>query len=167
MFFLNCFPFSSVHDMFFYFTYQEQMMPISAARQKPERPQRSPRSKSGWSPERRARHAAAIRLWAPWAKSTGPRTARGKKQSAMNAYKHGLYGHPVRLLKAALTSHSRFLRGVDHYRRLKKSNASNELLNEFGTLVQKQGMEADAMLAQAFDLVKREDYRRCLVANDA
>jgi hypothetical protein len=39
----------------------------------------------GWTPERRARQAALIRTWRPWAHSTGPRTAEGKAQAAVNA----------------------------------------------------------------------------------
>jgi hypothetical protein len=53
-------------------------------------PQRaSGRRRKGWSPERRARQAAAIRAWQPWRKSTGPRTQAGKARSSRNALKHG------------------------------------------------------------------------------
>ena len=41
---------------------------------------------NGWTPERRARQAQAIRRWRPWEHSTGPRTAVGKARSARNAY---------------------------------------------------------------------------------
>ena len=45
----------------------------------------SARSRAGWTPERRARHAEKIRAWKPWEKSTGPRTAAGKAVSSRNA----------------------------------------------------------------------------------
>jgi len=42
---------------------------------------------NGWTPERRARQAEAIRRWKPWEKSTGPVTAAGKRRAAKNAAK--------------------------------------------------------------------------------
>lgn len=44
---------------------------------------------NGWTPERRARQAAAIRAWRPWERSTGPRTEAGKAKVARNAYRGG------------------------------------------------------------------------------
>ncbi len=46
---------------------------------------------NGWTPERRARQAEAIRRWKPWEKSTGPRTPEGKSISCKNAQTHGRY----------------------------------------------------------------------------
>lgn len=40
-------------------------------------------------PERRARQAALIRTWQPWAKSTGPRTETGKARSSRNGDRGG------------------------------------------------------------------------------
>lgn len=42
-------------------------------------------SKRGWTPERRARQSEAIRTWKPWLKSTGPKSAAGKKASSANS----------------------------------------------------------------------------------
>jgi hypothetical protein len=47
------------------------------------------RAKAGWSPERRVRQAALIRTWAPWRRSTGPKTEAGKARCAENALRHG------------------------------------------------------------------------------
>jgi hypothetical protein len=46
---------------------------------------------NGWTEERRARQAAAIRRWRPWERSTGPRTAAGKARAARNADRGGLW----------------------------------------------------------------------------
>lgn len=42
-----------------------------------------------WTPERRARQAAAIRQWQPWRQSTGPKTAEGKAIVARNSWRGG------------------------------------------------------------------------------
>ena len=44
---------------------------------------------NGWTPERKAKHAEAIRRWKPWEKSTGPKTPEGKEVSKMNGWKGG------------------------------------------------------------------------------
>ena len=41
------------------------------------------------TPEQRARQSLAIRSWAPWKKSTGPKSEAGKATVARNALKHG------------------------------------------------------------------------------
>ena len=38
-----------------------------------------------WTTEQRARQAELIRLWKPWAASTGPKTPKGKAASSKNA----------------------------------------------------------------------------------
>ena len=55
---------------------------------------------NGWTPERRARQAQAIRRWRPWEHSTGPRTAEGKARAARNAYTGGRWRRDRELLTA-------------------------------------------------------------------
>ena len=55
---------------------------------------------NGWTPERRARQAQAIRCWRPWDHSTGPRTAEGKARAARNAYTGGRWRRDRELLTA-------------------------------------------------------------------
>ncbi len=55
---------------------------------------------NGWTPERRARAAEAIRRWKPWAKSTGPKTAEGKARAKMNGYRGGHWRELRELSKA-------------------------------------------------------------------
>ena len=43
----------------------------------------------GWTEERRKKQAERLKQTRPWEKSTGPRTAKGRKISSMNAMKHG------------------------------------------------------------------------------
>lgn len=78
----------------------------------PPSPPKKPyhRSRSGWSEERRARHRAAIRTWAPWQKSTGPRTDGGKRVSAHNATKHGKFSAETRAVRTWLCESARFLK---------------------------------------------------------
>ena len=47
-----------------------------------------------WTPEERARQAAAIRRWKPWQQSSGPKTEAGKASASQNAFKHGLRSSP-------------------------------------------------------------------------
>ena len=44
---------------------------------------------NGWTPDRKARQAAAIHRWQPWKHSTGPRTPEGKAKTRFNGMKHG------------------------------------------------------------------------------
>jgi len=43
-----------------------------------------------WTTEQKARQAALIRTWAPWATSTGPKTPKGKAVSSKNAVNYSL-----------------------------------------------------------------------------
>jgi hypothetical protein len=59
---------------------------------------------NGWTPERRARHAALIRTWKPWASATGPRTEEGKARTARNGFKGGRWKEVRELTKALNTA---------------------------------------------------------------
>jgi hypothetical protein len=53
-----------------------------------------------WTDAARARQAALIVNWKPWAASTGPRTVAGKVKAARNADKGGEAGKTLRLEEA-------------------------------------------------------------------
>ena len=63
-----------------------------------------------WTPERRAAQAGRIRATKPWLKSTGPKTAAGKKRSSLNALKHGERCNGARELRKALRLNREFRR---------------------------------------------------------
>ncbi len=44
---------------------------------------------NGWTLERRKRQAELIRQWAPWAKSTGPKSEEGKAAVSRNGWRGG------------------------------------------------------------------------------
>lgn len=69
----------------------------------------SERGATGWTPERRARQAEAIRRWKPWERSTGPRTQEGKARSQRNGSQPGT--------RALLREVSRLLRQQEQRRR--------------------------------------------------
>ena len=53
----------------------------------------------GWTEERRRKQAERLKQTRPWEKSTGPRTAKGRKASSKNAMKHGLRSREMADLK--------------------------------------------------------------------
>ncbi len=54
---------------------------------------------NGWTPQRKKRQAELIKCWAPWERSTGPRTAAGKAKSARNADKPNSINRQLHELK--------------------------------------------------------------------
>lgn len=44
---------------------------------------------NGWTVERRKQQAELIRQWAPWDKSTGPKSQQGKERVARNRWRGG------------------------------------------------------------------------------
>lgn len=98
-----------------------------------------------WTPERRAKQAASIRLWAPWAQSTGPRTKAGKRRASKNATKHT----PHKLMKSALSAQRRYLTDVNRYLALKEKIRPNELLRKRHRSLRKRGYKITIQLATA------------------
>ena len=45
---------------------------------------------SGWTSERKAKQAAAIQRWKPWAHSTGPKSSEGRAKVSRNGWKGGV-----------------------------------------------------------------------------
>lgn len=120
----------------------------------------APHRKTGWTPERRARQAARIRLWAPWGRSTGPKTLTGKAKSARNAYKHGGRSHNMRLFLKALSAQSRFRRSVSAYMAARKENNANELLDRWRRRLVLEGRTVTRELKKsliALDFLERVD----------
>ncbi len=66
-------------------------------------------SNNGWTPERRAKQAAAIQRWKPW-RTAGVKTAAGKAISKMNALRHGGRGAEMRELGRVLSAVARTLK---------------------------------------------------------
>jgi hypothetical protein len=67
---------------------------------------------SAWTPERRAKQAAAIRKWQPWDKSTGPTTAEGKRRASQNAKLPPKSPELLKLQKRLQAAKKGFVRGL-------------------------------------------------------
>jgi hypothetical protein len=71
----------------------------------------------GWTDERRANQAAAIRRWQPWTKSTGPRTIEGKATSSRNADKPNSIRRQLLVIMGDLAEVLRQVRAIEVRRR--------------------------------------------------
>lgn len=66
-----------------------------------------------WTEAAKAAQREAIKRWQPWAKSTGPKTAEGRRRASLNARKVGHQSiKSIRTLRAALQAQSRGLRAA-------------------------------------------------------
>lgn len=61
----------------------------------------------------RKMQARRIRVWQPWRRSTGPKSAAGKARTRFNANKHGMRSSKFRELRHLLRLQSRFVRGIN------------------------------------------------------
>jgi hypothetical protein len=104
------------------------LIPFGVKEKDMQTAQKIPRKSSGWSLERRAAHAAAIRRWAPWRQSTGPRTKAGKARSSRNAAKPEKKRDPMRLFDAALKKQRRYISDIKGFYGLGRRTVKNELL---------------------------------------
>ena len=78
--------------------------------------------------------AALVHAHKPWLKSTGPRTARGKSISCMNALKHGNRSAAViaerRAVKHYLRVQKEFLKQIRLLLRYKRAGVSRKIIQE-------------------------------------
>ena len=68
-----------------------------------------------WTPEERAKQAAAIRKWKPWQQSTGPKTTAGKAASSQNALKHGFDSAAMDDLRRVLRAQRQYLKNFSEF----------------------------------------------------
>jgi hypothetical protein len=66
----------------------------------------------GWTPERRARQAAAFHDWRPWSSATGPKKLLGKSISSRNADRPESIRRQLKEIAAQLKSIKRLVQTV-------------------------------------------------------
>ncbi len=71
-----------------------------------------------WTAERRAAQAQRARAKMPWRRSTGPRTAAGKKIVSMNSYRHGMRSAALKNLRDYMKAQRKFLQAVRYFHAL-------------------------------------------------
>ncbi len=63
-----------------------------------------------WTPESRAEQAIRAARNKPWLNSTGPKTAKGKKAAAQNAFKNGRHSQYTKDVRKALYLQRQFMK---------------------------------------------------------
>lgn len=76
-----------------------------------------PQRRSGWTDERRAKQAQAIRQWKPWRASTGPVTPEGKARSSQNGGKSDSIRRELIELHAEILAVHRLVERIEARRR--------------------------------------------------
>jgi len=101
---------------------------------------------TGWTPERRKRLTLRNHAHKPWTSSTGPKTARGKAVSAINAQTHGTRSASV---VAELSRLRELLRGC---------RRTSDLVNAYVRNANRQGLSLPAI----DDSIEKSIYSRNL-----
>ena len=66
-----------------------------------------------WTAEQREAQAEVIRARAPWKRSTGPKSEKGKARVSQNSTKHGLRGGIFRRTEEFLTEQNKMLKELE------------------------------------------------------
>lgn len=84
----------------------------------------------GWTDERRAKQAQAIRQWQPWRASTGPVTPEGKARSSQNASKPNSIRRELIELHAEVMAVYRMVTRIEAKRR-KRAGYARHMFSRF------------------------------------
>ena len=84
-----------------------------------------------WTKEARQKQAETIRKTKPWEKATGPKTAAGKKRSAQNAIKHGMFSREAHDMARALRDSARMVAMLHHLDEVKRLHGLLSSLPDF------------------------------------
>lgn len=93
--------------------------------QKPKRGQRA------WTDAQRAAQARKIRDHQIWLKSTGPKTARGKRTSSHNSYKHGRFSYEKQILRWYVRMAALRLKQIKTHIAFQNQKSENELIDQY------------------------------------
>ncbi len=86
------------------------------------------RRQTRWNAPARAKKSREIKQIRPWLRSTGPKTARGKGISALNAYKHGRRSLVHRRYAMIMRLHSMFCRQALLVQKARAARAAKDRL---------------------------------------